>query len=266
MALKLSTAAVNWLTNGVSLRELISNMCMRIYSSSAPTYADDAVVGTLLCEVTRASGALTAATLIGLPQTGKVVFSEHDDTETYIINVTVDGVGPTSYTFALGTYSGGLHSLPDLCNYFAAWLMQQVPQLIAISDGATTVWVSSRIPEMEFTIADGGGTGAGDTYTNEVIAHSHVNTLRFGAPAIGVISKVVGDTWSGVNLATGVAGYFRLVRWGDPGTLDSSYLWPRIQGTIAPSGSDMDMPNTTLSVGVTLTLTSGSFTLPKVAS
>jgi hypothetical protein len=265
MAIKLSTAAVNWLAGGGSLRALVSNMCMRIYSSSAPTYADDAVVGTLLCEVTRASGALTAATLIGLPQTGKLVFSEHDDTETYITNVTVDGVGPTSYTFTVGTHSVG-HTLADMCNYYAQWLMQQVPQLIAVSDGATTVWISSRIPEFEFTIADGGGTGAGDTYTNEVVAHTHVNTLRFAVPSAGVISKVSGDTWSGVNLADGVAGYFRLVRWGDPGTADSSYLYPRIQGTIAASGSDMDMPNTTLATGVTLTLTSGQLTVPKVAA
>lgn len=263
MAIKLSTGAVNWLTNGNSLRSLVSNVCMRIYSGTAPTYADDPITGTLLCEVTRASGALTAATLIGLAQTGKIVFTDHDDTETYIINVTVDGVGPTSYTFTTGTHSVG-HSLPNVVDYFAPWLMEQVPQLIAISDHVDTVWVNSRIPEMEFTIASGGGTAVAATYTNEVVAHAHVNTLRFGTPTDGVISKVVADTWSGVNAASGVAGYFRLVKWGDTGVLSTTER--RVQGSIASSGSDMDMPNTSLVATVTLTLTSGSLTLPHVAT
>lgn len=263
MTLKLSTGAVDWLAGGNGLRTLMGDVVMRIYSGTAPTYADDAVTGTLLCKVTRASGAVAAGTRIGLAQVGKIVFTDHDDTETYICNVTVDGVGPTSYTFTTGTDSVG-HSLPNVINYFARWLMNQAPQLIAVADNTDTVWVTSRIPEMEFTIASGGGTAAAATYTNEVVAHAHVNTLRFTVPTAGVISKVTADTWSGVNLATGTAGYFRLEKDGDTGVLSTTAV--RIQGTIAASGSDMDMPNPALTTGVTLTIDSGSLTVPKVAA
>lgn len=91
--------------------------------------------------------------------------------------------------------------------------------------------------------------------------NSTVTGLTFAATASGgVISKNGSETWSGVNAATGTAGYFRFVAVGDTGA--SSTTQQRLQGSVAVVGGDLNLSNTTLSSGATQTIDYFSATLP----
>lgn len=76
----------------------------------------------------------------------------------------------------------------------------------------------------------------------------------------GTITKNASEVWSGVNAATGTAGYYRHVAAGDDGT--SSTTQARIQGSIGTSGADMNLSSVALTSGATQTLDNYSITLP----
>jgi len=74
MALKLSTGLRNFLLGEGSMRKAFEDAVMNIYSGAAPTYADDAPTGTLLVQITKSSGAVTANTR-STPKLQKVTLS-----------------------------------------------------------------------------------------------------------------------------------------------------------------------------------------------
>ena len=80
--------------------------------------------------------------------------------------------------------------------------------------------------------------------------------LTLAAAAVdGVIFKEPTETWSGTNVAGGVATFYRHVAVGDTGA--SSTTQARIQGNVAAAGSDMNLTaGTTLTNGAPLTLNS----------
>jgi hypothetical protein len=92
----------------------------------------------------------------------------------------------------------------------------------------------------------------------EDIVSSRPSSLQFGPPTAGVISKRSGDTWTGVNVDDGVGGYFRLVFPGDPDTADSSYVYPRVQGSIGTSGADLNLNSVQFTTDATTTITNFS--------
>lgn len=77
--------------------------------------------------------------------------------------------------------------------------------------------------------------------------------ISFAAAASGgVIQKASAETWSGVNVATGTAGYYRFVAPGDTGLASSTES--RIQGTVATAGADLNLSSTSLISGATQTI------------
>lgn len=78
--------------------------------------------------------------------------------------------------------------------------------------------------------------------------------------AAGILSKAPGETWSGVNAATGTATYFRHVAAGDDGTLSSTQA--RLQGAIATVGAELNLSSTSLTSGATQTVDFYSVTIP----
>lgn len=85
--------------------------------------------------------------------------------------------------------------------------------------------------------------------------------LGFDAPAAGVISKAVAETWSGTSVAEGTAGYFRLYEATDnPATLSTTNS--RIDGNIATSGANMNMSNTFIANGAVQTVSTFAITMP----
>lgn len=94
------------------------------------------------------------------------------------------------------------------------------------------------------------------------VAGAVANGLEFGAAAAGVLAKG-SEVWSGTCVATGTAGWFRLMaNTADASGLDSGYLYPRIDGSIGTSGADLNMGSTSLTSGATLTIDTFSITLP----
>ncbi|MEO8391224.1 hypothetical protein [Polaromonas sp.] len=78
-------------------------------------------------------------------------------------------------------------------------------------------------------------TGTGITFDDNVVAP-------------GVAQKNTGEVWSGTNVDSGTATFFRHVAVGDDGT--SSVVQPRLQGTVAVGGGDLNLlPNTVLTSG-----------------
>jgi hypothetical protein len=90
------------------------------------------------------------------------------------------------------------------------------------------------------------------------------NGLNFDEDAIaaGVITKTA-DVWSGANLATGTAGYYRFYSNGySTGTSTSA---ARIQGTVGTSGADLILASVALTAAATTTIDTFQYTLPASA-
>ena len=86
--------------------------------------------------------------------------------------------------------------------------------------------------------------------------------INFDASAAGgVLSKDPGETWTGTNVAGGVATFFRHVLSADTGA--SSTTDRRIQGTIATAGADMVLGNTTLTNGAVQSMPNYSVAAPE---
>lgn len=85
-------------------------------------------------------------------------------------------------------------------------------------------------------------------------------TLEFDVNATaGVLTKNT-DVWSGVNLASGTAAYYRHVATGDTGA--ASTTEPRMQGVVALVGAEMNLSSLALVGGATQTINFCSVALP----
>jgi len=255
MALKLSTGLRNFLLAEGSLRKAFEDGIINLYSGAAPASADDAPTGVLLCKLTKSSGAVAAGARSS-PQIGLITIGSHAPGETFIINVTVDGAGPASYTVTNTPDAGGLVEAAMK----AAEMLNDIPQIAAIASGSDgNIFISSKFAGGSFTIANGGGTGTISALTSEVKAAVVVNTLKLSAPAAGVITKNA-DPWSGVGLANGTAGYFRLITTLDTGIQSQEEI--RIQGNVATSGAELNLSNLNIVMGATQTVDTFTLTLP----
>lgn len=85
------------------------------------------------------------------------------------------------------------------------------------------------------------------------------NGLTFAAASGGAVSK--SGTWSFNGVAAGTAGWFRLKGNGvDAGAISTTL--PRLDGSIATSGADMNLSNITIAIGAPNTIDSFTFTIP----
>lgn len=76
----------------------------------------------------------------------------------------------------------------------------------------------------------------------------------------GVLSKQT-NTWDGVAVATGTAGYFRYcASTSDAGGTSTTEV--RIQGAVATSGSELNMSSTSITNGATTTIDTFDITMP----
>jgi len=252
MSLKLSTGLRNFLTGEGTLRKAFEDAVLYIYSGSAPESADLAPTGVLLCKVTKASGAvsdgarstpkLCTVTISGTPDPGDIVKLDIDGTNYYYTLVADDN---TLAKVALKV----------------ARMLNDSPNVDAIATGTTgVIYCQSRFPGVDFTLTEETSTGITVVVSADIVANAAVNTLKLGAPADGVIAKTA-DIWSGVNLATGTAGYFRLVTSSDG--LDADETDIRLQGTVSTSGADLNLSSISLVSAATLTIDTFQLTEPE---
>lgn len=113
--------------------------------------------------------------------------------------------------------------------------------------------------------------GTAPTSADDAITESHTllctisvsgngTGVTMDPPVSGVIGKNTGEVWSGTNVASGTASFYRHV--GDDDTAASSTTEPRIQGSVALAGGDMNMTSVALSSGAVQTLDYYTVALP----
>ena len=98
-------------------------------------------------------------------------------------------------------------------------------------------------------------TLSSDTFT----PGSPTNGLTFAAAADGSVSK--SGIWSFNGVAAGTAGWFRFKGNAADNDLASTVL-PRLDGSIATSGADMNLSNISIAVGAPNTVDSFVWTQP----
>lgn len=86
------------------------------------------------------------------------------------------------------------------------------------------------------------------------------NGINFGEVSSGVLSKEVGEVWSGLGLVAGTAGWFRC--YDNSYNLGASSSEIRFDGAVATSGAQLNMTNTAVAVDGTTTIDSVALTLP----
>jgi hypothetical protein len=244
MSFKLSTGLRNYMLGMGSLRKAFENGVLKIYSGSAPTSADDAETGVLLCAISKASGTVSANEK-GTQKITQVTVTGADTLTT----VTLDGV---AYTYN----PGGTMTVINIAINLARVINETCPACVAVASGNDGILnVMSRIDGDTFTSA-----ATANCTINDRVAAVDSDCLGFAeAAAAGVLAKDA-NVWSGVNVATGTAGYFRLITSSDTGA--SSSTEKRLQGNISTSGAEMNLSNLNLTQGATLTIDSFNITLP----
>ena len=86
------------------------------------------------------------------------------------------------------------------------------------------------------------------------------NGLEFGTPSAGVLAKAAAETWSGVILATGTAGWFRF--YANTVVTGGSTTAVRFDGAISTSGQQLNLSSTSLTLSATLTIDAFTITMP----
>ncbi len=259
MAEKYSKALLNEMLGGNPFRKIMADCVMRIFSGTAPATADLPEAGTLLCTISKASGAVSPGEVSTAKQ---ATFNITAGTTGQTIIVAINGV---DFTYSIPAGETGDMRLISLS---VAKMLDEIDAIEAIANGGAAdghVYIRSRVPGKDFTIAKGGGGGGGTAtwaITDNTVNNSRSDCLQFDAPADGVISKPAGDIWSGVNAAGGTATYFRILRSSDDGLEDTTKTRPRAQGNISTSGAELNLSSTNLTAGATTTLDQFSLTLP----
>lgn len=254
MTLKYSTGARNFMAGYGSFKDAFQNGKIEIYSGSQPASADAAVTGTLLCTITAASASRTAEVL----SSGTVTLSGASGS---INTLTVNGIEIMGAAVSFTT---------DLTTTAAAVAAQ-----INAYKGSVRYKATSSAAVVTITAMPGTGTAPNGfvvTATTTTLGASTANMsggvaaangLQFGAPAANVVSKLASQTWTGVNGATGTAGYYRMYgSVADAGGLDSAGTTIREDGAISTSGAELNMTSTSLASSATTTIATWDRTLP----
>lgn len=251
MTVRLSTALRNNLAGPTGFATTFANGVIDIYSGTQPATADAAVTGTLLGTVTQSSGAYTAETLASA-------------------TITVSGSAGSIDTVTVGTFNiiplGAVNFITDAATTAAA-LSAAINR-----NGLYTATVSSAVVTVRAPAGSGAahnGLALATTVTTLTATSSGnmtggvaaVNGLSFGQSALGAVSK--SGVWSFNGAAAGTAGWFRLrASPADAGGVDSTYIYPRLDGSVAVSGADMNLSNIVIAVLSPTTIDSFTFTFP----
>lgn len=92
-------------------------------------------------------------------------------------------------------------------------------------------------------------------------SYSDLATYGISMKAVATaLHKADGEVWSGVALANGVAGWFRY--YDTNAVHGSSTTANRIDGAVAQSGAQMNLPSTNITTGGTTTIDSVTINFP----
>jgi len=256
MALKLSAALRNAMLEGSSLKHLLSNCVLKVYSGSQPSTADAAPTGTLLCTYSASSGALTREVL----SSGSVELTGggSGSVDTLTVNSLEIMGSATAYNTSL------TQTAEDICtkinnnpknHLFTAANNSSVTVTITAKPGMGTFPNAWVVASTVTTITK--------TDSNMASGVNAANGLQWGDAAAGVLSKLSTQTWSGAAGNTGTAGWFHFeASVTDAGALDSAEAIKRMDGAVATSGAELNLSTTSIVSGATQTVDTMTITLP----
>jgi hypothetical protein len=248
MAWKISTALRNAMLEMGSFKKVMSNCIIKVYSGGQPATAELAPTGTLLCTYSDASGTPTRE----VRAQGTVTYT---GTSGSADALTVNGLEIMgSATANTGVLATTVQAIADKINHnpknllFVASANAGVltltakPGLGALANGWAVVSTTTTMGRTDVNI---GTTTAGVTA---------VNGLNWGDAVGAVLPKHPTQSWSGVPVASGTAGWFRIeAAVNDASGVDASESILRADGLCATSGAELNM-NTTFTIGVTKAL------------
>lgn len=253
MTMKFSTGARQFMASYGSFKDAFQNGRIEIYSGAQPLNADAATTGVLLCTITAASAARTSEVLANGSLTLNTGAAGSVNT------LTVNGVD----------ILGGAVPFNTSLNQTAADIVQQVEALKSpVEYEVTVAGAAITIRALPGTGASSNGFVVAATYTTIAGTTANlsggvtaVNGLQFNDAVAGVINKS-SQVWSGVNVATGTAGWYRFYgSIADAGGLDATGLMIREDGSIGLTGTDITTPSTALTIAVTTTIASWTRTI-----
>lgn len=256
MALRLTAKLRDDLMKGIGLAQAMSNCVFKIYTSAQPATAELAPTGTLLCIYSDASGALTREVL----STGSVALLT--GAAGSINTITVNSIE------IMGSATNFNTSLTQTAADICTKINNNPKNLLftAANNASATVTITAKpglgsLPNAWVVAST--ATTLTKTDTNMAGGVTAVNGLNWGAPVAGVLPSLSTQVWSGVAVAGGTAGWFRIeAAVADAGGIDATESIRRIDGAVATSGGELNMGNTTIIAALTQTITSYALTLP----
>lgn len=253
MAIRLSTGLRNFLLSRGSLTQAFSGGILEVRTGVQPSEADDAPTGTKLVTFSAASGTWVAET----PATGDITLT--GGASGSINTVTVDSINildtAVSFNSSLSQTASDLADALNRSSLNNDFDAQAVGAVVTLTSrpGRAVQYNSVALSATLTTITA--------SYNNFASGVAAANGLWFEAGASGILTKRSAQVWSGVAVASGTAGWFRLKGPLADADADSTTLL-RMDGSIATSGGNLTMSPTTMTVGATQTLASFSPTIP----
>ncbi len=276
MTMVISTRTRNYIAQQGSWKEALDNCHIDVYSGGQPsaTTADVAPTGNKLLTLTLASGAKTNEVCA----TGVVTLTVGATTGDTVATLTLLGVSILGAAVAWNTSL--TQTAADACTQ-----INRNPQnkFVRASNVAGVITLTalpgwgSLLNSAAMTGSGGGNmvvtmtsTSFGSATGGSVAGVSAVNGLRMEVAAAGIMLKDPTQVWSGVvsGAGTQTAGWFRIkgsIADNDSAD-DSNLLFIRIDGTVATSGAQMNIANTSMVNGVTRSLNDFSFTIPAIGA
>ena len=262
MTLRFSPALQNFIAEKGSWKTAFDNGSIVIYSGSQPATADLAVTGTLLATITSNAGAKTNE--VASQGTLTLDSGASGSVDTFTVN-SIEIMGSatafnttltqTAADIALKCNRNPKNHLYHVTSSGAVITITALPGMGTLPNGWVVAATYTTIAGTAANMGAGGAATAGVLAVNGLL-------MDYNAAA-GVLTKDVTQTWSGTAGATGTAGWFRYKgSVVDADALDSSAVFLRMDGSIATSGSDMNMSSTAVTSGAVQTISEFSFTVP----
>ena len=255
MALRLSTGLRNYLNEFGSVKQALNNGKIYIYSGAQPTLADDAATGTLLAIISKSSGAITEE----VQSVGSVALTGGASGSVNTITVNSISILPAAVPFNT--------SLGQTAIDIAAAINDNPQNLLFVASVSTnTVNITAKLGLGALAngwVVASTATTITKTDSNMAGGVTAVNGLTFGDAASGTLVKNPLETWTGLGLAAGTAGWFRYEgALADTEASDTAGAYNRLDGNISTSGANLNMSSTTVAVGATQTISTFSLTVP----
>jgi hypothetical protein len=258
MSIKLSTGLRTYLLRDGSVQHAFTGGTIELYTGPQTTSADDGDTATLLATITLAGGTHTNE----VQSAGTVQLTAGGSGNVSAITVNSVEILGATITFAT--------DLPTTAGLIAAqinrYLTKTGIEYTATSDGLATPTITIKANLGAGTGPNGwtvAATAGTITHTDAPMAGgvASANGLTWGDVAAGILSKST-DVWSATAIAAGTIGHFRMKGPIADTSSSTSTTAIRLDGSIAVTGGDINISNTTVALAAPLVVTSWNINLP----